>query len=123
VDEIATVTRDEYIQRVLNTYRVTPGTSGMIRRSDRLLAEQWHARGIPLSIVENAMVLAVFRRLFRAPGLPPLNTIQSLAYFSPVIEEILQLRISPQYFEYARVKIKRFLANRPDSLAARLPHR
>ena len=121
--EQSTVTRDEYIQRVLNTYRVTPGTSGVIRRPDRLLAERWHARGIPLSIVENAMVLAVFRRLFRAPGLPPLNTIQSLAYFSPVIEEILQLRISPQYFEYARVKIKSLLANRPDSLAARLPHR
>ena len=117
------VTRDEYIQRVVNTYRVTPGTSGMIRRPDRLLAEQWHGRGIPLSIVENAMILAVFRRLFRAPGLPPLNTIRSLAYFSPVIEEILQLRISPQYFEYARVKIKRCLANPPSTLAARLPHR
>ena len=117
------ITRDQYIQRVLNTYRVTPGTSGIIRRPDRLLAEQWHGRGLPLSLVENAMMLAVFRRLFRAPGLPPLTTIQSLAYFSPVIEEIVQLRISPQYFEYARGKIKRFLANRPNSLAASLPHR
>jgi hypothetical protein len=61
VDE-ATVTRDEYIQRVLNTYRVTPGTSGIIRRPDRLLAEQWHGHGLPLALVENAMVLAVFRR-------------------------------------------------------------
>jgi len=122
VDETA-VTRDEYIQRVLNTYRATPGTSGMIRRPDRLFAEQLHARGVPLSIVENAMVLAVFRRLFRAPGLPPLNTIQSLAYFSPVIEEIIQLRISPQYFEYARMKIKRLLALSPDIPAARLPHK
>jgi hypothetical protein len=118
-----TVTRDEYIQRVLNTYRATPGTSGMIRRPDRLFAEQLHARGVPLSIVENAMVLAVFRRLFRAPGLPPLNTIQSLAYFSPVIEETIQLRISPQYFQYARMKIKRLLALSPDIPAARLPHK
>ena len=122
MDEAA-ITRDEYVQRVLNTYRVTPGTSGIIRRPDRLLAEQWHGRGLSLSTVENAMVLAVFRRLFRASGLPSLNTIQSLAYFSPVIEEILQLRISPQYFEYARGKINRFLANRSDSPAARLPHR
>ena len=122
MDETA-VTRDEYIQRVLNTYRATPGTSGMIRRLDRLFAEQLHARGVPLSIVENAMVLAVFRRLFRAPGLPPLNTIRSLAYFSPVIEEITQLRISPQYFEYARMKIKRLLALSPDIPSARLPHK
>jgi hypothetical protein len=122
VDETA-VTRDEYIQRVLNTYRATPGTSGMIRRPDRLFAEHLHARGVPLSIVENAMVLAVFRRLFRAPGLPPLNTIQSLAYFSPVVEEIIQLRISPQYFQYARMKIKRLLALSPVIPAARLPHK
>src|SRR4029077_6451652 len=107
------ITRDEYIQRILNTYRVTPGTSGMIRRPDRLLAEQLHTRGGPLSIVENAMVLAVFRRLFRTPSPPSLNNLRSLAYFLPVIEKIIELRISPQYFEYARFKIKRFLANRP----------
>jgi hypothetical protein len=117
VDEHS-INRDEYIQRVLNAYLVTPGTTGVIRRPDRLLAEQLYGRGVPLRNVENAMVLAVFRRLFRAPGLPPLTTIRSLAYFTPVIEEVLELRINPQYFEYARFKIKRLLTNRP-SLAAR----
>ena len=44
---------------------------------------------MPLMVVENALVLVAARRLFRRPDSPPLGTIRSLAYFSPVIEEVL----------------------------------
>ena len=37
----------------------------------------------------------------------PLGTIRSLAYFLPVIEEVLSLRVSPDYFRYLRHKIER----------------
>jgi len=60
-----------------------------------------------LAAVENALVLAAASRLIRPPGSPPL-TIRSLAYFSPVIEEVLELRVSPDYFQYLRHKIQRF---------------
>ncbi len=49
---------------------------------------------VPLAKVENAFVLAASRRIFRAPGSPPPGTIRSLAYFSAVIEEVLELRHS-----------------------------
>ena len=80
------VSREEYIQKVLGAYRQTPGTAGTIRRPDRLLAAQLHDRGVPLRAVENALVLAAARRLIRPPEAPPLGTVRSLAYFSPVIE-------------------------------------
>jgi hypothetical protein len=32
-----------------------------------------------------------------------------LAYFSPVIEEVLESRVSPEYYRYLRFKIQRFL--------------
>jgi hypothetical protein len=38
---------------------------------------------------------------------PPLGTVRSLAYFLPVIEEVLELRVSPSYFEYLRQKLQR----------------
>jgi hypothetical protein len=103
------ITREEYIQKVLDAYRQTPGTTGMVRRPDRLLAGQLHGRGVPLCAVENAFVLATARRQIRPAGAPPLNTIRSLAYFSPVIEEVLELRVNPEYFRYLRYKIQRFL--------------
>ena len=63
---------------------------------------------MPLAAVENALVLAAARRILRAPGAPPLGTIRSLAYFSAVIEEVLELRVKQAYFQYLRHRIQRF---------------
>ena len=97
----------EYVRRVLDAYRATPGTSGMVRRPDRVFAAQLHERGVPLDTVENAFILAAARRMIRPVGAAPLGTIRSLAYFSPVIEEVLQLKAGPEYFQYLRHKLQR----------------
>ena len=57
--------REDYVRKVLEAYRNTPGTCGNLRRPDRLLAIQLYQRGIPLNKVENALVLAAVRRLIR----------------------------------------------------------
>ena len=104
--------RAHYIRQLLAAYCVTPGTSGHIRRSDRILAEQLYQRGIPLKLGENALLLAAARRLFRPPHALPLPTIRSLAYFLPVLEELQQLQVSPSYFEHIRRRIAH-LSNNP----------
>ena len=111
--------REEYIQKVLTAYRQTPGTTGTIRRPDRLLAAQLYARGVPLPTVENALVLAASRRLLRPTHAPPLGTIRSLAYFLPVIEEVLELTVSPDYFRYLRRQIAGFYSNAPNPPTSR----
>jgi hypothetical protein len=103
--------RKEYIHQVLSAYRQTPGTVGTIRRPDRLLAAQLYARQVPLPAVENALVLAASRRLLRPTDALPLGTIRSLAYFLPVIDEVLALTLSPDYFRYLRSKIAGFYSN------------
>jgi len=97
----------DYVGRLLEAYRVTPGTCGAVRRADRVLAGQLHQRGVPLEAVENAFVLAAARRLIRPVGSAPLGTIRSLAYFSPVIEEVLQLQVSKEYFQHLRYRLQR----------------
>ena len=108
--------QDEYVRRVLDAYRKTPGTLGTVRRPDRLLAAQLHQRGVPLEAIENALVLAAARRLMRPADAAPLSTIRSLAYFLPVIDEVLRLHVNPDYFRYLRQKIERILTllTRPD---------
>ena len=98
----------EYVRRLLEAYRATPGTCGAVRRPDRLLAAQLHQRGVPLEAVENALTLAAARRLARPTDAPPLGVIRSLAYFSPVIEEVLQLQVGPEYFRHLRQRIGQF---------------
>jgi len=99
--------QEDYIRRVLQAYRQTPGTTGTVRRPDRVLAAQLYQRGVAVSVIENAFVLAVTRRLVRSADAPPLATIRSLAYFLPVIEEVLSLRVSPEYFQYLRHRLGR----------------
>jgi hypothetical protein len=98
--------QDEYVRQVLDAYRKTPGTMGTVRRPDRLLAAQLHQRGVPLAVVENALVLAAARRLIRPVDTPPLGTIRSLAYFLPVIDEVIHLPVNPDYFRYLRQKVE-----------------
>lgn len=99
--------QEEYIRQVLEAYRRTPSTMGTVRRADRLLAAQLYQRGLSVRVIENALVLAATRRLIRPTGAPPLGTVRSLAYFLPVIEEVLELRVSPDYFDYLRHKLAR----------------
>ena len=66
-------------------------------------------QGVPPTAVENALVLAAARRIIRPAGSPPLATIRSLAYFLPVIEEVLSLNVSPGYFQHLRQKIERLI--------------
>jgi hypothetical protein len=99
--------QEEYIRQVLEAYRKTPGTMGTVRRADRILAAQLYQRGLSLQVIENALVLAATRRLIRPADAPPLGSIRSLAYFLPVIEEVLHLRVTPGYFDYLRHKLAR----------------
>ena len=97
----------EYVRRVLEAYRLTPGTAGVVRRADRLFAAHLYDRGVSLATVENALLLAAARRSARPADAAHLGTIRSLAYFAPVIEEVLQLKVGPEYFRHLRNKLLR----------------
>ena len=60
-----------------------------------------------VAVVENALILAASRRIFRPPDAVPLQPIRSLYYLLPVIDEVLQLRISQDYFRYLQFHIDR----------------
>ena len=102
----------EYVRRVLDAYRATPGTCGAIRKPDRAFALQLCARGVPLTVVENALVLACARRLLRPADAPRLGVIRSLAYFGPVIDEVLALGGNDTYFQHLRARLTRLRGQR-----------
>ena len=101
------LSQEEYVRHLLEAYRKTPGTTGTVRRPDRMLAAQLYQRGLSVQVIENAFTLAATRRLIRPVDALPLGTIRSLAYFLPVIEEVLNLGVSPAYFDYLRQKLER----------------
>lgn len=63
-----------------------------------------------LEAVENALVLAASRRIVRPPGATPLGIIRSLAYFGPVIDEVLESSVGPEYYRHLRQRLPQWLA-------------
>jgi len=100
--------RQDYVRKVLAAYCQTPGIAGRVHPQDRLFAVQLHHRGIPLTVVENAIILAAVRRLYRDPAAPPLSPVRCLIYFQPLIEEVLATTVSQRYYEYLRAKVDNF---------------
>ena len=87
----------QYVRQVLEAYRRTPGINGTVRPNDRLLAATLYDRGVPLTSVENALVLAGGRRIVRPPDAPPLRPVRSLHDVLPVIDKVLAVGSSQDY--------------------------
>lgn len=101
---------DVFVRRVLDAYRRTPGTTGHIRPADRRLARELHARGVPVQTVDDALLLASVRRFSRPlPPAPP-PTVRSLAYFLPLVEELLAAALDDSYRRYLAGVLERTLA-------------
>ena len=95
-----------YVAAVLILYINLPETPLRASAPDQWLARRLHDRGVPLHVVESALLLASLRRLVRSPDVPPLTPIRSLAYFQPVIEELVLAPPPDNYLDYLRLKLR-----------------
>jgi hypothetical protein len=99
-----------YVAAVVMAYVEMPETPLSANLQDHRQARRLYDRGIPLHIVESALLLGSLRRLVRPADLPPLPPIRSLAYFQPVIDELLVHPMPDNYLDYLRLKMNRFAA-------------
>jgi hypothetical protein len=113
------MTQQRYVEQILDLYRRTPGTRGLSRPADRRLAASLRQRGVPLELVEAALLVATARRALRPATAPPLAPIATLHYFLPVLEELLASPPDPAYLAY----LQRRLAALAPALATRASHR
>src|SRR5215470_9632614 len=95
-----------YVNTVLTLYVGLPETPLRTSTQDRRLARQLYERGVALPVVESSFLLASIRRLARPADIPALSPIRSLAYFQPVIEELLSNPAPKNYMEYLRLKLQ-----------------
>jgi len=99
---------EQYVRTVLSLYQQLPETPALPSFRDRLQAHQLQQRRLPLTLIETAFLLGSLRRLLRPPDAPALSPIHSLAYFGPVIDELLHNPVPDTYIEYLRHKMQPF---------------
>jgi hypothetical protein len=100
--------RAAYVNAVLARYRSASGALGHVRKADVRLARGLYDRGVALRVIEDAITVALCRRLVRTAA--PLEPVRSLHYFLPVIDEILAATLDPDYIVYLRGCLARHLA-------------
>jgi len=94
-----------YLEAVLDRYLWLPGTPTRTSRNDRRLARTLYERGVPLAVVQAALVLGAARRAFRSESAPPLPPIRTLHFFLPIVEELLEQPVDTGYPEYLENKL------------------
>ena len=95
-----------YTSTVLTLYVDLPDTPLRASIQDQRLAQRLFETGIPLSLVETALLLGSLRRLCRPADVRPLPRIRSLAYFQPVIQELQEHPVPSGYPDYLRLKLR-----------------
>jgi hypothetical protein len=98
------VQAEVYVASVLGLYVKMPETPPRANAHDRQQAQNWMGK-VSLESVETALLLASLRRLSRPATAPRLARIRSLAYFQPVIEELLEHPPASGYLDYLRRKM------------------
>jgi hypothetical protein len=99
--------RDIYVLAILGLYLELPDTPSRASPLDEMWAHRFFDRDIPFEVVETALLLGSLRRRDRSPQAPPLASIRSLAYFQPIIDELLQAPVSDSYRAALRLKMQR----------------
>ena len=113
--------RSTYVQTVLQAYLELPETPLRSRPADRRLAHQLYDRAFPLKTIQTALLLASARRLTREPQARPLQSIRSLHYFVPVIEEVLSLPLPDNYLHYLKLKMRSLAPTQKSNSGQRTP--
>lgn len=102
-----------YAMAVIALYLDLPQTPLRANASDQLQARYWFLHGVPFATVQTALWLASLRRLLRPAHAPPLSAIRSLAYFQPVVEELIQVPVPDSYRTHLQHKIQPYLRAQP----------
>jgi hypothetical protein len=95
-----------YLSAVLTLYADLPDTPSRATIQDQRQARLRFERGVSLALVETALLLAELRRTGRPRAMPALPRIRSLAYFQPIVEELLEVPAPEGYLQYLRFKLR-----------------
>jgi hypothetical protein len=76
--------------------------------ADEVLARQWFHAAVPLDRIRQAILLGCARKYVAWRNNPAVQgPISTLRYFIPLIEEIGQQKLDPDYWEFLRARIQR----------------
>lgn len=96
-----------YVEAIRQDFVSVGCTRGIFRSSDESIARTFYKRGVPLSVVQDALVLGACRKYISWLNNGASEPIGSLQYFEPLVKEIQQRPFPPGYREHMRYELQK----------------
>lgn len=96
-----------YVESVCKCYEGLGCTTGKLNAADSETARQFHRRSIPLSVVDDAMLLGACMKYESWLNGGSQEPIRSMAYFEPLVAEVQANPLPDGYTGYLRKKLRR----------------
>jgi len=108
---------ESYVNSVRKLFTTLSCTNGRFGLSEERLAGDLERKGLPLQVIEDAILVGACRKYVSWLNSGPSAPIASLHYFEAIIEEVQERPFPPGYREYMRgqaEKLARLYAERAD---------
>ena len=110
-----------YIERVRQLFLSRACVQGTFSAADQKLAVELYQRHVPLERIERAYLLGCARKYVALLNHPSAALISSLHYFRALLREVVELKVSPDYWSYLSHKLDRLEQRwRRDAAAVRV---
>lgn len=97
--------RNAYVEAIKSSFVAIGCTIGKFSARDAQFAQDLQQRGIPLEIVQDALLMGAVRKYISWLNGGSPQPIGSLAYFSALVSEIQERPLPADYREYLREKV------------------
>jgi len=98
---------ESYVDSVRKLFMALGCTSWRFGPSEERLAGDFERKGIPLQVIEDAMLVGACRKYVSWLNNGPSAPIASLHYFEAIIEEVLARPFPPGYREHMRFQVEK----------------
>lgn len=97
----------QYLEAIRTTLLDQPCARCALVTADRRLARQWHQQAIPITLVQQAILIGCGRKYVSWLNGQASAPIGSLHYFTDILQEIVQVGVSPEYCAFNRLQVQR----------------
>ena len=99
---------DRFVSEIRTMLQERACVRSSFSTADEVLARQWFNAAVPLDRIRQAILLGCARKYVAWRNNPAVQgSISTLRYFTPIIEEIAQQKLDPDYWEFLRARIPR----------------
>jgi hypothetical protein len=112
----------EFVATIRNMLQARACINTSVSAADEILAREWFDLGVDLKQIEGAILIGCIRKYVSWRNNQTRTMIGSLKYFTPVLEEVQNMKADPEYWGYLRYRLTRMESEWKQNHGKSVPH-